>query len=108
MATVNHQLNFTTKAFRDKGGEGREIFTLKRTQTEIRLKSGQKFIHQKHSKKLPLKMVQSSPHLFVLPTSSIPSSSFHKPLPLHLYLFMSVFPVTLIDCCKEFGAALIL
>lgn len=34
MATVNHQLNFTTQAFRDKGGEGREIFTLKRTQTE--------------------------------------------------------------------------
>jgi len=34
MATVNHQLNFTTKAFRDKGGEGKEIFTLKRTQTE--------------------------------------------------------------------------
>lgn len=34
MATVNHQLNFTTKAFRDKGGEGTETFTLKTTQTE--------------------------------------------------------------------------
>lgn len=31
MATVNHQLNFTTKAFRDKGGEGGEIFIPKRT-----------------------------------------------------------------------------
>lgn len=29
MATVNHRLNFTTKAFRDKGGEGRVIFYAK-------------------------------------------------------------------------------
>lgn len=106
MATVNHQLNFTTQVFRDKGGEGREIFILKRTQTESSPEKQTKIYVPKTQYKAAFEDSAVFSPIIVLSTSSISSSSFRKLLLLHFYYFTSVFSIMLTDCCKECGAAL--